>query len=75
MTIILVSLISYAAYLIARDHDDGTFKLIHLNAPPFKKEQNKGSCDMYLTVSTIFSASFPAYYLSGAIDWPTVVCI
>lgn len=37
VTIILVSLLSYPAYLIANDHDDGTIKFTHLNAPPFKR--------------------------------------
>lgn len=37
LTSILVHLISYAAYLIVKDHDDATFKFTHLNAPTFKK--------------------------------------
>lgn len=36
MTIVLVSLMTYAAYL-AKDHDDGTCTFIHLNVLTFTK--------------------------------------
>lgn len=41
VTIILVSLISYATSLIAEDHDDGTFQFIHLNASNLRNSKMK----------------------------------
>ena len=55
MTIILVSLISFAAYIIAKDHDDGTFTFMHLNILISKKYQIKVVLVTYILSQAVFS--------------------